>query len=510
MGTVLGGRYQIEEPIAQGAIGSVWRAVDLVTGENVAVKLLRGEAAEAADLVAAFVAEGEILAGLDHPSIARYRDFFEYDGRHALVVDLIVGEDLRRRLRRGGPVPPAVAVDLVAQLADALGYLHEQGVVHSDVKPGNLLVPADGSRVRLVDFGAAHVTRVDGGGRDRPIHATPEYVAPEVVVGGRPTPASDVYALGIVLFELLCGRSPYRGGSALDVLDRHGACSPVPPPGLPPIVWPLIEDCLATDPARRPVPRLVAARLRAMERALDGVPPLTEPAAEQVTWWPRPAGATMAVAKVDTPVRWVPLRAAPVSPATAGAGKMVAVPIPMAIVGFEPEPGRAGEPARPVLGAAYGSATRWPAASGSRPTVGGPAARRPSGARSTASAGSTSRVGKAAARPVTPVPPGRSATAGGARPAGSARSAAGPHRRRTPVLASVVAAVLAVVLAAPMLIESSTRGGRPAGQLVGVPEPAGPDRVAGLPATADPGQDANGDPDVPARRRGGPSGSPRR
>jgi serine/threonine-protein kinase len=136
-----------------------------------------------------------------------------------------------------------------------------------------------------------------------------------------------VYALGIVLFELLCGRSPYRGGAPAEVLGRHGSCSPVPPPGLPPVVWPVIEACLTLDPRQRPAADAVAGRLRGVEPALDGMEALPALAPEAVTWWPRPAAATMATVAVAPAVAWVPMASAPVSPASAYAGRMTAIPV---------------------------------------------------------------------------------------------------------------------------------------------------------------------------------------
>ncbi len=313
-------RYERGDEIARGAVGTVWRAVDRERDEPVAIKVLRPEAALEPELVAGFAAEAEILAGLDHPGIVGLRGTTTVDGAPALVLDLVEGEDLRRRIRRDGPVPPAVAAHIAAQVADVLAYLHGRGIVHGDVKPANLLVPANGGRVRVTDFGVARRM-----GRRRPavIHATPEYVAPEVVGGEPAGPAADVYALGIVLYELITGRSPYRGGQPTQVIARHTTCTPVPPPGLPAVVWPVIEDCVAAEPERRPAARLLAARLRGLEPALDGVPTLHPLGGEQVTWWPRPGRATVARA----PVAWVPLRAAPVSPASAYAGALVAIPL---------------------------------------------------------------------------------------------------------------------------------------------------------------------------------------
>lgn len=347
MDTMLGGRYAFGERLAAGAIGAVHRGVDTRTDTPVAIKVLRPEAAAQPQLVARFLAEAEILAELRHPCLVRPYELVTHGGRPALVMELVDGADLRRRLRRDGPVPPAVAANIVAQVADALAYLHARGIVHGDVKPGNLLVPADGGPVRLVDFGVA---RRVGGRTDGAVHATPDYVAPEVVAGADPGPATDVYALGVVLYELLCGRSPYRGGPPSQVLARHGRCAPVPPPGLAPVVWPLIEQSQAPAPADRPTARTLAARLRGVESALDGAPPLAPLPPEQVTWWPRPVGATRAVAPVR-PVAWVPLRAAPVSPAAAAVSRMVAVPVPQAPDGAAVAPDTA--PAGRASGAAY-------------------------------------------------------------------------------------------------------------------------------------------------------------
>ncbi|MBF9129298.1 serine/threonine protein kinase [Plantactinospora sp. S1510] len=311
MDRVLGGRYRLVREVAYGATGIVWRGVDLYDGRPVAVKMLRPEAALRPDLVAGFEAETDVVASLDHPALVRHRDVVGQGRERALVMELVEGEDLRRRLRRTGPVPPAIAAEVAVQLAGALAYLHRRGVVHGDVKPGNILVPADGGLVRLVDFGAARRIGADSGWPST--QATPEYVAPEVIVGGPVTPASDVYALGIVLFELVSGRSPYRGGLPDQVLDRHRNCRPVPPPGLPPVVWQFVEDCLVTDPARRPGAERAAARLRGMEPALDGITALPRPAADQVTWWPRRAGAVTGTARVGRAGSG-PTRAAPVPP----------------------------------------------------------------------------------------------------------------------------------------------------------------------------------------------------
>jgi len=298
--TLIDRRYRLDTELARGAIGAVWRGLDTATGDPVAVKVLHPEAAQRPELVSGLLNEAEILAGLDHPSVIRVRDFVPSPRGYALVMDLVRGLDLRRRLLADGPLPPAIAAEVVAQVADALGHVHGRGVVHGDVKPGNILVPVDGTPVRLADFGVARPLDAVG----RATHATPEYVAPEVVGGAAPTPATDVYALGTVLFELVCGRTPYRGGTATEVLLRHAMCVPVAPAGMPAALWPVIEECLALEPASRPRAADLAGRLRTASAALDGLPALHALHAEAVTWWARsasPASAARAAGVVSAP-----------------------------------------------------------------------------------------------------------------------------------------------------------------------------------------------------------------
>jgi serine/threonine-protein kinase len=337
MRTIGEGRYQLEAEIARGANGTVWRALDTLDGERVAVKLLRPELAGhcvvgdgplaghcgvadaplaghcgVADaplgghcgVADALLAEAEFLLDLDHPSVVRVRDLVLADRQHALVLDLVDGMDLRRRLRAGGPLPPPVAAgDIVPQIADALAYVHGRGIVHGDIKPGNVVVPLDGGPARLVDFGAARRVPRSGtpDGRRGATHATPEYVSPEVIAGEPPRPAADVYALGMVLYELLCGRSPYRGGAAPEVLARHTTCEPVPPPGLPEPVCQVIAACVELDPARRPSAATLAGWLRRIGPVLDGLPPMPALGPGAVTWRPRPVEET-AAASVRSPV----------------------------------------------------------------------------------------------------------------------------------------------------------------------------------------------------------------
>jgi serine/threonine-protein kinase len=260
--------------------------------------------------------------------VIRVRDLVPVARGYAIVMDLVRGLDLRRRLQSDGPLPPAVAAEVVAQVADALEYVHGRRIAHGDVKPGNILVPVDGSAVRLADFGVARRQGEAAG----TTHATPEYVAPEVVAGATPSPASDVYALGIVLYELLCGRSPFRGGTSAEVLARHASCVAVPPPGIPAAIWPIIAACLELDARLRPRAAAVASQLRAAEAALDGYPALAPLSAETVTWWARSAEQTAPMLVPARRIDWVPMPSAQVSAAAEHSRRLVAVPAASAAV----------------------------------------------------------------------------------------------------------------------------------------------------------------------------------
>ena len=188
----LADRYVLETELARGAAGTVYRAVDTATGEKVAVKVLRHDAAAEPGVVSAFLDEAEVLAEINHPGIVRPRDFIATDEVMALVMDLVEGVDLRRQIRERGPLRPADAATIVSQLAAALAAIHAVGIVHGDVKPGNVLVPFGGGSVRLADFGVAHRSSVEYG----PTHGTPEYVAPEIIDGGGSSGKADVEGQG--------------------------------------------------------------------------------------------------------------------------------------------------------------------------------------------------------------------------------------------------------------------------------------------------------------------------
>jgi serine/threonine-protein kinase len=203
-----GSQYLLGDLIGRGAVGRVYHAYQRDGGPDVAVKLLRDELTEQPEVVARFVRERQLLRLVDHPNVVRVHDLVVDGDRLGIVMDLVSGGDLRRAFP--AECRPAQATGLVAQIADALACVHAAGVVHRDVKPENVLVEIgdDGQlRARLTDFG---VSRLVGGTMTRvtSLIGTPGYLAPEVGGGGRAEAAADIYALGVMLFELCTGRPP--------------------------------------------------------------------------------------------------------------------------------------------------------------------------------------------------------------------------------------------------------------------------------------------------------------
>jgi len=227
----LNGRYRMEALLAVGGMGEVWAARDLLLGRAVAVKVLAGALAGDGRAAERLRREARAAGRLEHPNIARVLDLGEHDGRPYLVMELLEGESLAARIDRAGAMPPAEAARVVAAVADALEAAHQAGVVHRDVKPGNVLL-ANASltatgEVKVLDFGiaaAAGDTAITTGD----LLGTAAYLAPERVLGHRATPAADIYALGVVLYELLAGHRPFTGDSDVELAMAHVNATPPP------------------------------------------------------------------------------------------------------------------------------------------------------------------------------------------------------------------------------------------------------------------------------------------
>jgi hypothetical protein len=325
---VLRERYRLDALIASGGMGDVWRGTDLAIDRRVAIKLLRSERADDEDGLARFRAEAHHAGSLSHPNIAQVFDYGEARGTEPgyLVMELVEGLSLTRILE-DGPLPPADVMDVVAQAARGLAAAHQAGLVHRDIKPGNLLVRLDGL-VKITDFGIA-----TGAGENpvtQPVTqpgmllGTPAYLAPERISGVPAMPAADLYALGVVAHQCLTGKVPFVGeplAVALAHLDRG---MPPLPPSVPPAAAALVADLTRQDPAARPGSAWdVAVRAEHLRVILSG-PEAPSPGDPTVTLPARADRAGLASPATAGPVAAGAGPAGPVAAGSLAAGSVVA------------------------------------------------------------------------------------------------------------------------------------------------------------------------------------------
>ncbi|MBO0843175.1 MAG: protein kinase, partial [Nocardioides sp.] len=249
-------RYVFHELIGTGGMGEVWRATDTTLNREVAIKLLKPEHAEDPIGRSRFESEAKHAAALHHPNVVAVYDVGEMPTasglmRPFLVMELVDHKPLSELLRGGRPLDPEVVRDLISQAADALGAAHRAGIVHRDVKPANLLITPQ-RRVKVSDFGIARAQAATGITGTGQVMGTPQYLSPEQARGEKATPASDVYSLGVVLFECLAGRRPFQKETPVATAIAH-LHDPVPPlpESVPADLRAMVERCLQKDPSKR-------------------------------------------------------------------------------------------------------------------------------------------------------------------------------------------------------------------------------------------------------------------
>jgi hypothetical protein len=262
-------RYRILGRVGAGGMGEVYRAQDLTLEQEVALKFLPPGMSEQGSLRRRFLQEARLARQVAHPNVCRVYDVGEVDGQLFLSMEFVPGRDLASVLRSIGRLPEEKAVDIARQLCAGLAALHDRGVLHRDLKPANVMLDEDG-RVRITDFGlAGAVDRVQAGDIRS---GTPRYMAPEQFAGREVTPRSDIYALGLVLYEIFTGKSAFQADSVEKLAELHRSAAPSRPSShvadIDPAVERIIDRCLEKDPARRPASALLVAT------ALPGGDPL--------------------------------------------------------------------------------------------------------------------------------------------------------------------------------------------------------------------------------------------
>lgn len=319
-GAVLCDRFAIREQIGRGGMGEVWAAFDRHLNEEVAIKTIRASPGAGGDLLR-FKREIQLARRIAHPNVCRVHELFEdanvTPSRWFLTMERLEGETLAARLKRDGAVPPAEAIALAKEIAGGVAAAHVAGVVHRDLKPANVMLLSGSSsrRVAIMDFGLARSDgpRVDGGDGTASglLVGTPEYMAPEQIAGGEVTPATDVYALGLILFEMLRGARPFAAGSTLESWMRRAREGPERlsgvVPGLEARIDQVIARCLEYEPERR------FASARDLSDALTSTPFVTLPVSPRRLGWV--AAAVLVVGALAGLGVWLGARVPPPTPA---------------------------------------------------------------------------------------------------------------------------------------------------------------------------------------------------
>ncbi len=314
---LLNNRYQVEGRIGSGGMADVYRARDLMLERTVAVKLLREDFSRDAAFRERFRQEAKAAANLSHPNIVTIYDF-GFDERSVyIIMEYIPGTDLKTILENRGKLNVNEALPLIIQACAGIGYAHRAGLVHCDVKPHNMIVTAD-QRLKVTDFGIARaLASIKPNEVNKVVWGSPQYFSPEQAAGQPPSPASDVYGLGVVLYEMLTGQPPFIAGTAAELSHLHRSVNPVPPSQLNPLIPPVLEQACLKVLSKEPAARYRTADqfgrvLISLSRSINATPlevsSINEsPALETTQPTPKPATAPSSTQPVPV-VRPQPVR----------------------------------------------------------------------------------------------------------------------------------------------------------------------------------------------------------
>ncbi len=265
-------RYRLDSRLAQGGMGEVWKGYDIQLGRPVAIKALRKDTTNQESKLRRLRAEARNSANLAHPNIAALFEYYEHDGIGFLIMEYVPSKSLADLYHElDGPMDPIRLLPILIQTARGLFVAHSHGVIHRDVKPANIMVSNNGE-VKITDFGVSYSTNQEQITQDGMVVGTAQYISPEQAQGQQATPQSDIYSLGVVAYEGLCGHRPFTGATPVDIAAAH-VNNPVPP--LPNTVdfqlSQFVMSMLAKDPADRPQDALTVARVlsRIERRLLD-------------------------------------------------------------------------------------------------------------------------------------------------------------------------------------------------------------------------------------------------
>src|ERR1700683_923349 len=237
------GNYKIVDKIGEGGMGAVYKGIDMMLEREVAIKVLRPELARQPDIVERFRIEAVTLAKLNHPNIATLFNFFRQGDDYFMVMEFVRGETLDSRMRRSGTMAHEVAIPLFCQALDGIDHAHRLGIIHRDIKPANMMLTPSGS-IKVMDFGIARVLGTDRMTKQGNIIGTIEYMSPEQVRGHETDSRSDIYSLGILLYEMLTGRVPFSSNSEYELMRSQIEDPPTPPREFAPYIPLPIEEAI--------------------------------------------------------------------------------------------------------------------------------------------------------------------------------------------------------------------------------------------------------------------------